>query len=145
MLAFPLRIDDQLDPPVTLLAFRGRVGDDGVVRAVAYDKELVALESRAADQDVVNGHRPSDRQLVVIAPLGPGDRVGVRMALNPNNLVGIGTEHFGRHVADQVDSPGRSRALPDSNRLLPGISIRITSPSRRTKTPGTLMAGSVWR
>ncbi len=43
---------------VALLAFRRGVGHDRVVRAVAGNEQLIALQPRAIDQHVVDRHRP---------------------------------------------------------------------------------------
>ena len=66
-----------------------------MVRAVADDEELVALEASAGDEHVIDGHAAGDRQLVVAPPLSAPHGVVVGVPFDADNLVGIAPLQFG--------------------------------------------------
>jgi hypothetical protein len=124
-----LRVDDQLDPPISGPAGSRGVGDDRVVRSVGDDEQLPCLERRSAAEEVEYGTRPGDAELMRRAPGGVLERLGVGVPLN--------TAETSVAVCERSAAPEGSReAVPGSKSLSAGISIRTTEPSSRDVTPG---------
>ena len=101
----PFRIDDQLDATIPLLSFRRGVGNDRMVRPVTDHEKLLRTHPHPAGQLLVNGHRPGDRQLVVVAPLAAEDRIAVGVPLDADDLLGIVAAQLAGHLGNQVGRP----------------------------------------
>ena len=105
-------IDHQFNAAITLFSLRSGVGHHGMILPVADHEKLLWTQPHATGEHVIDGHRPGDRERMVILPLAARHRIAVGVPLDADDLVGIVAAHSVATSAMRLAAPGRSRARP---------------------------------